>query len=169
MFKIPDKINLNGKALIRVYSRKKIIKEEIVNNIILDQGKKVLLHSLLSGKKTVINKMTIGDGALNLSGSSVKIPTKDINKMYHEVLRKNIESSEIIDEQVIFTTSFNTLEVPRNSFLNLNDPFINEIGLVISSNDYSEESLFSILTFSSIPFKTSDEISLAIRYIISIG
>ncbi len=164
-----DNFKLNGKALISIYSKNKLIKEESICNIILEQGKKNLLSSLLSGKRTKITKMAIGDGAFNISENSIKIPTKNMTDLHHEVFRKNIESSEIINDQVVFTTNFSAIEVPKNSFLNLNDPFINEIGLIISTNDLSEESVFSLLTFSSIPFKITDEISIAIRYTISIG
>ena len=83
---------------------------------------------------------------------------------------KEIESYESNDNyEITYTVSINSLDINRRSFLNLHDPFLNEIGLIISSNEGLEETLFSLLTFSSIPFKNTDGISITIRYTISIG
>lgn len=163
-------LSINGKAKIDIYKNSDLIESSVVKNVILNQGKKILINSISSGQKCQICKVSVGDGAFSSSDEAIKLPTKDMKSMYHEVYRKEIESYESNDNyEITYTVSINSLDINRRSFLNLHDPFLNEIGLIISSNEGLEETLFSLLTFSSIPFKNTDGISITIRYTISIG
>ena len=79
-------LSINGKAKL-IFTKFRFNREFSGKNVILNQGKNInKLYFIWS--KCQICKVSVGDGAFSSSDEAIKLPTKDMKSMYHEVYRK---------------------------------------------------------------------------------
>lgn len=186
--------NING---LKVYdsatidfSRVDLLEQKTLMNIVLNQGKDRVIESLTTGFIRVIARMAIGDRGTIPSDSTVpKVPVATQAGLFNEVYRKDVDVTTLnigtpTVHEVKFITTFSALDIPVASFSNQANPAVNEVGLVmadlLSGNPLprapvaspgipdTDEQVFSIRTFKSVPFEAANEISVTIRYTIFI-
>lgn len=158
-------------------------------NIIFNQGKDRVIESLTTGFINVIARMAVGDRGTIPSDSTVpKVPTADLTGLYNEVYRDDVDAT-VLDvgnskHEVKFIKTFSALVIPEASFSNQANPVVNEVGLITADllggealprdpvaapdSPDSDESVFSLRAFKSVPFEAANEISITIRYTIYI-
>ena len=162
-----------------------ILEEQTKFNIIVNSGKNAFLRGLLTGYNKVICRMAIGDRGTIPSDCTVpKTPKAEMKALYNEIYRGDVDVVvENLGEgthELKFVKSFSALTVPIASFSNQARPIVNEVGLImcdllgglplprtenISMQDIgSDEELFSIRCFKSVPFEAEEEIAVTIRY-----
>lgn len=179
------------------FSDCELIAKHVRKNIIVNQGKDAVIRSLTTGNLLVIARMCVGDRGTLPSDSTVpKVPTPTMTTLYNEVNRSDVEAvilnvgSPSIHE-VKFVKTFNaagTNKIPITAFSNQSKPVLNEVGIVMfdpamppplprpdnygpytpSNQPPSDEVLFAIRTFKSVPFEESNDMSVTIRYTIFI-
>lgn len=173
-----------------VYNKEDLIRHEEIKNIILNSGKDRVINSLTTGTIKTICRMAIGDRGTIPSDSTVpKVPVATMTALYNEVYRSDIETTVLnigtsTTHEVKFIKTFSALTVPLTSFSNQANPAVNEVALVMAdlisgdplpradvaapNSPNTDEQLFSIRTFKSVPFEAANEISVTIRYTIFI-
>lgn len=161
-----------------------------VENIILNIGKDKVIQAMVDGSVNPIGRMAIGDRGTIPSDSSVpKVPVETMTSLYNEVYRADIDGVTVdvgvtpTVHEAKFVKTFGATEIPIAAFSNQAKPVVNEVGLITynpvvqglprppvwSPNaPMSDEALFSIRTFKSVPFEAANEISVTIRYTIFI-
>lgn len=167
-----------------------MLHQEVVYNIILNQGKDRVIESLTTGFIRVVARMAIGDRGTIPSDSTVpKVPDSAATGLFNEVHRDDIDTISLDigtpdKHEVEFIKTFSALEIPITSFSNQASPVVNEVGLIVadllSGNPLprppvnapdtpdADEEMFSIRTFKSVPFEAANEIAVTIRYTIFI-
>jgi hypothetical protein len=101
-----DGLKMKGVVEYLVYHHGKLVDRQVLENIIFYQGNGAIIRSLAtispSTLPAIINRMAVGDqGTIPSSSITPKVPTKDLpqvlatNGLYHEVYRKDIDSSVI--------------------------------------------------------------------------
>lgn len=158
-------------------------------NIVVDQGKDKLISAVVNGAADRVGRMAIGDRGTIPSDSTVpKVPTTTMTALYNEIYRADINAT-VLDvgtpgvHSAKFITTFSAVDIPISSFSNQAQPVINEVGLITYDENSgslprapvaapnahsSDEKLFSIRTFKSVPFEAANEIAVTIRYIVFI-
>jgi hypothetical protein len=159
------------------------------HNIIVNVGKDSVINSLATGSLFPIARMAIGDRGTIPSDSTVpKVPTATMTALYNEVYRADVEAT-ILDigtptnHKVKFIKTFSATDISITAFSNQSTPVINEVGLITIDETQGslprspveapnaapvDEKLFAIRTYKSIPFESSNDISVTIRYTIYI-
>lgn len=172
------------------FSQCELLDTQVIKNIILNNGKDRVIESLTTGFINVIARMVIGDrGTLPNNQTSPKVPTADQSNVFNEVYRADIDSTILNigtpdNHEVTFVKTFSALNIPVTSFSNQANPIVNEVGLVLADliggtplprspvaspdDPPSDESIFAVRTFKSVPFEAANEISITIRYTIFI-
>ena len=163
-----------------------------LENVILYTGKDKVIESLTTGFINTIARMAIGDRGTIPSDQTVpKVPTADLEGLYNEVYRADVDSiildigSDDGTHEVKFIKTFSAVEIPLTSYSNQASPIINEVSLVtadlLAGNPLprppiaapnlpdADEAFFSLRTFKSVPFEAANEISITIRYTIFIA
>lgn len=164
-----------------------------IENLIVSEGKNKLIKALMAGAVNPIGRMCIGDRGTIPSDSTIpKIPAETavpITTLYNEIHRGDIDGiildvgASLSVHEVKFVKTFSATEIPLASFSNQAIPVINEVGLITYDPGVAalprsavnaptpppaDENLFSIRTFKSVPFEAANEISVTIRYTVSI-
>lgn len=182
--------NLKGFAEIIVYQKGKEVDRFCQRNIILNQGKAEVIKGLTSGTNRVLARMAIGDrGALPSDTTVPKTPEASRTGLYAEVYRQDVEVTSITTEddtnQVLLVSTFRAVDIPITAYSDQTNPVINEVGPVIvdliggdplprtpvaSPNaPDSDEALFAMRTFKTVPFDAANETAVTVRYTIFIG
>jgi hypothetical protein len=172
-----------------IFAKDQLISEEVLYNIIVNEGKDSVINSLFSGGLNPIGRMVIGDrGTIPSDPTVPKVPQSTFTSLYNEVYRADCDTHTIDvgtpdKHEIKFIKTFNAIDVPLSSFSNQANPVINEVGLVTydpaaapfpraavaaPAAPLSDEKLFSIRTFKSVPFEAANEIAVTIRYTIFI-
>lgn len=171
------------------FSQAKLLSVDDNKNIVLNQGRDLVLKALTTGFILAVARMAIGDRGTIPSDQTVpKVPTKDKTSLYSEVFRSDIEVTTldigVPSPSVKFIKTFSALDVPITAFSNQANPIVNEVGLVavdlfsgdplprpdvaMPNTPPADETLFAMRTFKSIPFQAENEITVTIRYSIFI-
>ena len=161
-------------------------------NLILFQGltavRDILIGPNGAGFTGSIFRMAIGDGGTPPGELFSPIdPSKDDTGLQHEVIRQDISIFEgPTDFSMRFVTSFLSTDVSNTSFSTV-DQVINEAGLVIGDGILTvggdkrqinkvppdtvdaDEVTMSVRTFNSVPFSTSDNVTVTITWTITVG
>jgi len=159
-------------------------------NIILNIGKDKAIQAMVDGSVNPIGRMAIGDRGTIPSDSSVpKVPVETMTTLYNEVYRADYDGVTLdvgvtpTVHEARFVKTFSATEIPIAAFSNQAKPVVNEVALVTynpsiqglpraavwaPNTPMSDEALFSIRTFKSVPFEAANEISVTIRYTIFI-
>lgn len=185
-----DSFKVRGFVDIFVKEKGKLVDRICQRNIILNQGKAEVIQGLSSGTNRVLARMAIGDqGALPSDPTIPKTPTASRTGLYSEVYRQDIEVTSVTTSgatnQILLVTTFRAVDIPIFSYTNQDDPAVNEIGLVmadlisgsplprapIASPDApdSDESIFAMRTFKTVPFSAANETAVTVRYTIFLG
>jgi hypothetical protein len=172
------------------FSKVRVLDKFTLHNIVVNDGKDKVIQCLTTGSMNVIARMVMGDRGTIPSDSTVpKSPTSDMTALYNNVYRADIDAV-MLDigtpniHEAKFIKTFSAVDVPITAFSNQAKPVINEVGLVtcdlISGSPLprppvaypdappSDERLFSIRTFKTVPFEAANEIAVTIRYTIYI-
>jgi len=183
-----------GKPTVQKNGEIDFINTKLVNsfteyNIIVNLGKDNVITAIASAQSKPIGRMAIGDrGTIPSDPTVPKIPVATMTALFNEVYRADIEATTInigtpTVHEVKFIKTFSAVDIPITSFSNQAKPVINEVGLVFydpgvaqlprtpvaaPSPHLSDETLFSIRTFKSVPFEAANDISVTIRYTIFI-
>lgn len=186
-----DQVGLQGRVELWAYRKGVLFHHEDIKNIILYQGDAEVIRTLSTitpaTTPRIITRMAIGDqGTIPADSTVPKVPTKDLTTLYHEVYRTDITSRTLTisgsTNQCQFVTTFSAIDVPLTSFSNPSQPRINEVGLVVidptapsgivradvaaPTAPPSDEVLFSIRTFKSVPFEAANDVTVTVRYTI---
>lgn len=167
-----------------------IYKSEEIKNIILNAGKDRTISSLSTGFIKTVCRMAVGDrGTIPSDATVPKVPTSDKTTLYNEVFRSDVDVTTLnigspTHHEVKFIKTFSSLTIPITSFSNQANPMLNEVALVMAdliagaplpradvaapSPLATDEELFAMRTFKSVPFEAANEISITIRYTIFI-
>lgn len=192
-----ESFGLRGRVEILAMSRKtgEILRDEVIENIILYVGNAEVVRTLFTTSPAttprVVTRMAIGDqGTIPADPQVAKVPTKDLTGLYHEVYRKDADSSTqvLLGTNVVpgdkneckLIATFNAVDVPLSAFSNPSQPRVNEVGLVIidptaagglvrgpviaPAAPDADEVVMSIRCFKSIPFEVANDVSITIRY-----
>lgn len=186
-----ESLGLRGRVEIVAIARKtgEVIYNEKLDNIILYQGNAEVIKTLFTTspatKPRLITRMAIGDqGTIPADPQVAKVPTKDLTDLYHEIYRKDVDSSiQTISgatNECKCISTFNAVDIPISAYSNPSQPRVNEVGLVVidptapaglirsaviaPAVNNSDEILFSIRCFKSIPFEIANDVSITIRY-----
>lgn len=186
-----ESLGLRGRVEIVAIARKtgEVIYNEKLDNIILYQGNAEVIKTLFttspSTKPRLVTRMAIGDqGTIPADPQVAKVPTKDLTSLYHEIYRKDVDSSiQTISgatNECKSISTFNAVDIPLSAYSNPSQPRVNEVGLVLidptapagltrsaviaPAVNNSDEILFSIRCFKSIPFEIANDVSITIRY-----
>lgn len=178
-------IDLSGVELVSKFEGK---------NIVVDQAKSRLIDAIEQGFMRVVGRMSIGDrGTIPSDSTTPKVPTADRTELYNEVYRTDLDvvtKTQIGttpttpgEYKIQFTTTFSSLDVPISSLSNQTNPAINEVGLImldaISGSPLprgpvsapgthpTDEELFAMRAFKSVPFDQANELAITIRYTIA--
>lgn len=167
------------------FSSVELIDQETYFNILLAEGKNKLVKALTTGFCKQIARMAIGDRGTIPSDQTVpKVPEQKMTKLYNEIFRSDldtfVEVTTVDKHEVKFIKSFSALTVPITAFSNQANPIVNEVALVLCdliggqplpredvafpNSPISDEELFSIRCFKSVPFEAANEIAITFRY-----
>ena len=134
--------------------------------------------------------MAIGArGTLPSDPTVPKTPEASRTDLYEEIYRQDIDTTSIttVDDtnEVLFVTTFRAVDIPLSAYPDQTNPTVNEVGLVmidlitgaplprspIASPDDpdTDEALFAMRTFKSVPFEAANETAVTVRYTIFIG
>lgn len=161
------------------------------HNILLSLGKDKLIESLSTGFVNQIARMAVGDrGALPSDPTVPKVAQADQSGLFNEVFRDDVDVTTLNIgitpgiHEVKFIKTFSATVIPITSFSNQANPVLNEVGLVMAdlfggsplprnpvaspNLPETDESIFSLRTFKSVPFEAANEISITFRYTIYI-
>jgi hypothetical protein len=188
-----DHLGLQGKVEIWAYRGKKLFYHEIIKNIILQQGDAAVIMALTTSSPAptprIITRMAIGDQGTIPSDSTVpKVPVATLTSLYHEVYRQDIDSATPTisgpTNECQFVTTFTSGDIALSAYSNPSQPQVNELGLIVidptapagivrapvtaPTAPPSDEVLFSIRTFKTIPFDAADDVTITARYTISV-
>jgi hypothetical protein len=173
-----------------VYNQKDLIYHDEIKNIILNAGKDRVISSLTTGFIKTACRMAIGDRGTIPSDSTVpKVPTADRTTLYNEVFRSDVDITTLnigspSTHEVKFIKTFAAMDIPLTAFSNQANPTVNEVAIVLAdlisgqplpradvsapNTPPSDEQLFAMRTFKSVPFEAANDISITIRYTIFI-
>lgn len=172
-----------------VYNESDLVEKTEIKNIILDLGKDSVISSLYTGQIKTIARMAIGDRGTLASDQTVpKSPTSDRTTLFNEVYRGDMDAitANVGNgiHEVKFVKTFNASDVPITSFSNQSNPIVNEVALVMAdlisgnplprpaiyppSTPDTDELLFAMRTFKSVPFDAANDLSITVRYTIYI-
>ena len=166
-----------------------LLGKQVIENIILNAGKDRIVESIAEGSIYKVSRMAIGDRGTLASDSTVpKVPDPlTTTGLYNEIYRADVEDSVLNIglpgvHEIQFVKTFSAVDIPVTSFSNQAEPVVNEVGLVMidisnpSGEDRppvaapnpvsSDEIVFSLRTFKSVPFEAANEIAVTIRYTI---
>lgn len=172
------------------FSECELLDTIVDHNIIVGIGKDKVIQALTTGFINQIARMAIGDrGTIPSDPTQPKVASPDQTELFNEVFRSDNDTF-VLDigntpgvHEVKFIKTFSAVTIPLASFSNQALPVVNEVGLImVDLNEaplpradvaapnppLSDESLFSIRTFKSVPFEAANEISITIRYTIYI-
>jgi hypothetical protein len=171
------------------FSGCRILDQMKIKNIIVNVGKDSVIESLTSGDFFPIMRMAIGDrGTIPSDPTVPKTPVSTMTELYNEVYRADIDAVILnvgtpTVHEAKFIKTFAATDVPITSFSNQADPVVNEVGLITANLNAapfprpavaapnapdSDEALFSIRTYRSVPFVAANDITVTIRYTIFI-
>jgi len=183
VFRVAD-LDFSNRCVLKDYQK--------IENVILYTGKDRVIESLTTGFIHTIARMAIGDrGALPSDQTVPKVPTSDLEGLYNEVYRDDVDAV-VLDvgggdgtHEVKFIKTFSAVDIPLTSYSNQASPVINEVSLITAdllagsplprppvaapNTPDVDEGFFSLRTFKSVPFEASNEISITIRYTIFIA
>jgi len=173
-----SRLKLKGRIEVFVKKSGKIIDHFSQDNLVLYNGEQRAIEALALGASNHrIFRMAIGsEGAMSSDLFQPKIPTKDMTALYHEVYRKDVNPPSIGTRSATFVADFNSTEIDDSAFNNASLRYINEAALVCGDGLFgggditppatpdSDESLFSIRTFKSIPFDAGDDVTITVRW-----
>jgi hypothetical protein len=181
-FKVYDSVEI-------VYNEEDLVETMKIKNIILDGGKDSVISSLSTGNIKTICRMAIGDRGTIASDQTVpKSPTPDRTTLYNEIYRGDVDAVTVNvgsgTHEIRFVKTFNAVDIPITSFSNQSNPIVNEVALVmadiIAGNPLprvpvtpptlpdTDELLFAMRTFKSVPFDAANDLSITVRYTIYI-
>ena len=190
-----DQVGLKGRVEIWAYKGIELLDYQYLENIILYQGNAEIIRTLSTISATttprIINRMCIGDlGTIPADTTVPKVPVRTQTALFHEIYRKDCDSRTLTlsgaTNECKFIATFAATDVLISAYSNPSQPRINEVGLVIidptapSGLDRSafpvtapnlppsDEVMMSIRCFKSIPFEIANDVSVTIRYTISV-
>jgi hypothetical protein len=171
------------------FSTCELLDTQVLYNILVNEGKDKIISSLAPDADPIqkICRMAIGDrGTLPSDPQVPKVPTPDMDSLYNEVYRADLDSvvknvGTPTTHEIKFIKTFSSVVIPISAFSNQAAPTVNEVALInspqgigfrdpVSAPDspLADESVFSIRTFKSVPFEAANEIAITIRYTIFI-
>lgn len=186
--------NLRGHKVYRSaeidFSNTKVISKEVVENIIVNAGKDMMIEGLTTGFGKVVARMAIGDRGTIPSDSTIpKVPLATMDALYNEVYRDDLDTT-VLDigtpttHEAKFIKTFSALDINISAFSNQSNPVVNEVGLIMAdllagnplprppveapNSPDADEELYAIRTFKSVPFEAANEISITFRYTVFI-
>lgn len=158
-------------------------------NIVVKTGTDRTVNAYQNGFMRVIGRMAIGDrGTIPSDSTTPKVPTKDMTALYNEVYRDDVDVVTVDtsgeDSKITFVKTFSAIDVPVTSLSNQANPRINEVALIMvdalsgaplprgpvaypDPNDADEE-MFAMRAFKSVPFDQANDLSITVRYTISL-
>lgn len=161
-----------------------------VMNIIVNKGKDLVINSLTTGFIYPIVRLAVGDrGALPSDPTVPKVAMATQSSLFNEIYRADVDATILSTgtpalHQVKFIKTVSASMIPATAFSNQAMPVINEAGLITAdlisgsplprpavvspAHADSDEELFAIRTFKSVPFDAANDISVTIRYTIFI-
>ena len=159
-------------------------------NIILNFGKDAVITSLTTGFILSLARIAIGDRGTIPSDSTVpKVPVSTMSALYNEIYRADAEAVVLnvgapTVHEVKLVKTFSAVDIPITAFSNQAKPVVNEVGLVMMNpalppplprppvaapdEPPSDEVMFAMRTYKSVPFEASNDISVTFRYTIFI-
>lgn len=185
-------IKLKGRVQVSTYVKGALVDVQEHQNIILSQGHAEIIRTLVSVAPTaprIVNRMCIGDqGTIPSNAAVPKVPTRDMSGLFNEIFRKDCEARTVRTEgatnECQFITTFSASELPSTAYSNPSEPRVNEVGLVLidpaaagglvrpsvaaPEQPPEDEKVLSIRCFKSIPFEQANDVSVTIRYTISL-
>ena len=107
-----------------------------IHNIILNQGKNVVINSLTEYSGLALARMAVGDRGTIPSDSTVpKTPVATMTGLYNEVYRSDVEA--VIKNtagtlhEVRLVKTFEAKKIPITAFSNQAKPVLNEVSLIM--------------------------------------
>lgn len=183
-------LNIRGFVDIYVYQRNKLIERICDKNIILNQGKAETILSLTSGTNRVLARMAIGDrGALPSDPTVPKTPDASRTGLYAEVYRQDVDvvstTTSGSTNEILLVSTFRAVDIPLSAYSDQTNPVVSEVGLVMIDQitgaplprppvaspaaPDSDEAVFAMRTYKTVPFEAANETAVTVRYTIFIG
>ncbi len=185
-----DGIKVSGFVEIDVTRHGKLVDKICSKNIILNLGKAEVIQSLTSGTNRILARMAIGDrGALPSDSTVPKTPDASRTSLYAEIYRQDIDVTSIITQdnvnEILLVSTFKAIDIPLSAYSDQTNPVVSEIGLIMVDQitgaplprspiaapnvPDSDEALFAMRTYKTVPFEAANETAVTVRYTIFIG
>ena len=185
-----DKLKIAGFVELDIFEKGVLVDTFCKQNIILRSGKAEVIESLTSGSNRILARMAIGDrGTLPSDMSVPKVPTSERTSLFSEIFRQDVDviSTTTIEDtnEILLVSTFNAVDIPVTSYSDQVNPVINEVGLVMidqiagaplprpsvyaPNTPDSDEALFAMRTYKTVPFEAANETAVTVRYTIFIG
>ncbi len=185
-----DLLLIRGFVDMDVYQKGKFVERICRRNVIFNQGKSEVIRSLSSGTSKVLARMAIGDrGALPSDPTVPKTPDATLTKLYSEIYRKDVDVTSITTSgsanEFLLVATFKAVDIPLSAYSDQTNPVVNEVGLIMIDQitgaplprppvaspgiPDSDELVFSLRTYKSVPFEAANETAVTVRYTIFIG
>jgi len=167
-----------------------VIEKQDIRNILVNFGKDQVVSGLTSGFVHPVMRMAVGDRGTIPSDLTVpKTPVATQTALFNEIFRADLDATVLnvgtpTVHEAKFIKTFSAVVIPLTAFSNQSQPVVNEIGLITAdvlggaafpraavaspATPPTDERLFSIRTFKSVPFEAANEIAVTIRYTIFI-
>jgi hypothetical protein len=185
-----DGLKIRGFVSLYFYRKGKLFYETHNPNIILNQGKAEVIESLTSGTNRILARMAIGDrGALPSDPTVPKTPEATRTALYAEVYRQDVEVTSTTTSgsvnEILLVSTFRAVNIPLSAYSDQTNPVVSEIGLVMIDQitgaplprnpvaapnvPDSDEAVFAMRTYKTVPFEAANETAVTVRYTIFIG
>jgi len=185
-----DGIKIRGFVEMDIYQKGKIVDRYCSQNIILNQGKAEVIQSLTSGTNRILARMAIGDrGALPSDPTVPKTPSADRTELYSEIYRQDVDVTSVTTQdeinEILLVSTFKAVDIPLSSYSDQANPVVSEVGLIMidqitgaplprvpiaaPNTPDSDEALFAMRTYKTVPFESANETAVTVRYTIFIG
>ena len=170
-----------------------VLESQDIKNIIVNQGKDVIIKTLALGvsEYAKLTRLSIGDlGTIPSDPTVPKTPLPTRTELYHEVYRADAEAVVLNvnvpgspdTHEIKLVKTFTASDIPITAFTYQAKPVINEVGMIsinpavqiirdpvaFPNAPMADEKLFAIRTFKSVPFERDNDISVTFRYSIYI-
>jgi hypothetical protein len=185
-----ERVKIKGFVSLEFYQKGKLVHEDHNPNIILNQGKAEVIESLTSGTNRILARMCIGDrGALPSDPTVPKTPEASRTSLYAEVYRQDVDITSTTTDgdvnEILLVSTFKALDIPLSAYSDQTNPVVSEIGLVMIDQitgdplprppvaapnlPDSDEAVFAMRTYKTVPFEAANETAVTVRYTIFIG
>ena len=185
-----DGMKVRGFVEIDVHCHGKLVDKFCSKNIILNLGKAEVIQSLTSGTNRILARMAIGDrGALPSDPTVPKTPDASRTTLYAEIFRQDVDVTSITTQddtnEILLVSTFKAVDIPLSAYSDQTNPVVSEVGLIMidqitgtplprvpvaaPADPDSDEALFAMRTYKTVPFESANETAVTVRYTIFIG